>query len=181
MNCWKTINLTKDVGQHRILFLSMITMVFVFILSYLFINLLFPNVHLKDGHFLMFVLLLISINPIHKLLHALPILLSGCRVSLKLKQFFWLPTFQIKACQSISRVNMIVSLLVPFVIITSIIIFGSIQYPAYMHYFCIAMALNIGLCVRDFIFLKHLLTAPKMSYIEEYEDGYEVLIQKESF
>lgn len=178
MNCWKTINLSKDVGQHRILFISMLTMVFIFILTYLPINLLLPNVHLKDEHFFMFVLLLLSMFPIHKLLHAIPLLINGNRVSMKIKFFYLLPVIQMKASQSIKKRNMLISLMSPFLILTIVLFSGSMFFPDYVHYFCIAMALHIGICVPDFIISKHILLAPKMSFIEEFDDGYEVLVRR---
>lgn len=71
-----------------------------------------------------------------------------------------------------------INLLLPNVHLTTALILGSMYFPAYMHYFCIALPFHIGLCVPDFIFIKHLLFAPKMCFIEEFEDGYEVLVQK---
>ncbi|MDQ0232312.1 DUF3267 domain-containing protein [Metabacillus malikii] len=178
MTCWKTINLSKDIGQSRILFLSIITMIFVFILTYLPINLLLPNNRLNDEHFIIFVLLYISLLPIHKLLHALPLLISGCRVSTKIKYYFMIPVLEVKACNSIKKGSMIISLLAPFLIITSLLLLSSLSFTSYIHYICIAMAFHIGLCVPDFIFIKHLIFAPKTSMIEEFEDGYEVLIDR---
>ncbi|WP_226670068.1 DUF3267 domain-containing protein [Metabacillus litoralis] len=178
MNCWKTINLSKDVGTHRILFISMLTMIFVFILTYLPINLFFSKVHLKDGHFLMFVLLLVSMIPVHKILHLFPLLLSGCPVEMKVKHYYFIPFIQIKACKEIKKHNMLLSLITPFMFFTFIFLIGSIIFPAYMHYFSIATAIHIGLCVPDFIFIKHLLLAPRSCFIEEFDDGYEVLVQK---
>lgn len=177
MICWKTINLSKDVGHYRILLLSILTMFFIFILTYLPIHLLFPNVRLKDDHFFMFILLLLSIIPIHKLLHAAPLLISGSRVSIKVKLFYLLPVIQIKTSQSIKKKNMLLSLMSPFLIITIALLLGSIIFPAYAHYFCIAIAFHIGFCVPDFIISKYLLLAPKTSLIEEFDDGYEVLIR----
>lgn len=177
MNCWKTINLSKDVGSQRILFISTLTMVFVFILTYLPINLLLPNVHFKDQHFLLFILLLVSMIPIHKLLHVFPLILCGCRVSLKIKYYYLLPIFQIRTCDCVKKGNMIVSLFFPFFIFTAILFLSSIYFPAYVHYLCIALAFHIGLCVPDFILIRHILFAPKTCFIEEFEDGYEVLVQ----
>jgi Putative zincin peptidase len=178
MNCWKTINLSKDVGSQKILFISTLTMVIVFILTYLPINLLLPNVHFKDRHFLLFVLLLVSMIPIHKLLYAFPLILSGCRVSLKIKFFYMLPIFQIRTCHGVRKGNMILSLLSPFFICTSILLLISIYFPAYVHYLCIALAFHIGLCVPDFILIRQIIYAPKTCFIEEFEDGYEILVQK---
>jgi Putative zincin peptidase len=178
MNCWKTINLSKDVGHYRILFISMLTMLFIFILTYLPINLLLPNIHLKDDHFFIFILLLFSMFPIHKLLHVVPLLISGSRVSMKIKFFYLLPVIQVKASESIKKRNMLLSLMSPFLIVTIALLLGSLFFSDYLHYFCIAMALHIGICVPDFMISKHLLLAPKMCFIEEFDDGYEVLVQR---
>ncbi|APH06049.1 DUF3267 domain-containing protein [Bacillus weihaiensis] len=178
MNCWKTISLSKDVGMYRILFISLLTSIFVFIVTYLPINLLFSKVHLKDGHFLLFILLILCMIPAHKFLHAIPLLLSGCRVSMKINYYFHLPSMQINACKSIKKRQMMLSLMTPFLFFTVLFIAGSLWLPSYMHYFSIAMAIHIGLCVPDFIFTKHVLFAPKLSYIEAFEDGYEILVQK---
>lgn len=177
MSCWKTINLTKDIGLYRIILISLLTMILSFILTYLPINLLYSKVHLKDGHFLMFVLLLISMPPFHKLLHMIPLVLCGCRFSARIKLFYLFPTIQLKACQGMKKNEMIASLLTPFVTFSILFVLGSIYLPTYMHYFSIAMAFHIGLCVPDFLLLKHLLFAPKLCFIEEFEDGYEVLVQ----
>ncbi|MGM0876264.1 MAG: DUF3267 domain-containing protein [Bacillota bacterium] len=126
----------------------------------------------------MFVLVMVSMIPIHKLLHALPLLVSGYRVSLKIKYYYMLPIFQIKSCNGIKKVNMLLSLIAPFLFFTSVFFLGGVSFPAYMHYFCIAMAFHIGLCVPDFIFIRQLLFAPKTCFIEEFEDGFDVLVQK---
>lgn len=178
MTCWKTINLSRDIGLNRIIFISMITMILAFILTYLPINLLYPKVHLKDGHFLLFIFLLISMVPFHKFLHTLPLLISGSRVSINIKFYHLLPSIQLRACQGIKKHCMIFSLLTPFLSFTLFFLFGCLYFPTYMHYFSIAMAFHLGLCVPDFLFLKQLLLAPKTCFIEEFEDGYEILVQK---
>lgn len=176
MYCWKTINLSRDIGLHRILFISMLTMIVVFILTYLPINLLFPKIHYHDEHFLLFMFTLISMMPIHKLLHVVPLVLTGCRVSLTVKFYRVFPTFQLKTCEGIKKKRMMISLLTPFLTFTILLVIGGLYYPAYMHYFSIALAFHIGMCVPDFLLLKHLLFAPKVCTIEEFEDGYEVLV-----
>jgi len=177
MYCWKTINLSRDIGLHRILFISMITMILVFILTYLPINLLFPKIHFDDGHFLLFMFILVCMMPVHKLLHVFPLILTGCRVSFNIKFYRVFPTFQLKACEGIKKKRMIISLLTPFLTFSILFVIGGIYFPAYIHYLSIAFAFHIGMCVPDFLLLRQLLFAPKVCTIEEYEDGYEVLVQ----
>jgi len=107
----------------------------------------------------------------------IPLVLCGCRFSARIKLFYLFPTIQLKACQGMKKNEMIASLLTPFVTFSILFVLGSIYLPTYMHYFSIAMAFHIGLCVPDFLLLKHLLFAPKLCFIEEFEDGYEVLVQ----
>lgn len=54
----------------------------------------------------------------------------------------------------------------------------TVLYPAYIHYFTIILSLHIGLCVSDFITLKNVLNSPQNCYVEEHEDGIEILISK---
>lgn len=178
MNCWKTINMSKDFGFYRLSFLSVISMIIAFIIIYLPINLLFPQVHFKEGPFLLFILLLFGLVMLHKFLHIIPLLLSGNRMTYQLKFYSFIPTIRIKPCYSTKKLDMLLSLIAPFIIITLSLTLLGIQFPFYMHYFCMATAFHIGICIPDFIFINQIIKAPKKCYIEEYDDGFEVLIDK---
>ncbi|MFC0272064.1 DUF3267 domain-containing protein [Metabacillus herbersteinensis] len=178
MNCWKTINLSKDFGLHRIYIFSMLTMIITFIIIYLPIHFVYPQVEFKEGQFFFFILVLVTLIPIHKLFHVLPLILSGNRVNFRVKYLTFIPSLQIKACYSIKKSSMLCSLLFPLLFITPLLVIAGTSFLPYIHYFCILIAYHIGMCVPDLIFAKLILQAPKTSYIEEFEDGFEILVHK---
>lgn len=178
MNCWKTINLSKDYGFHRLFIVSVLTMMFTFISIYLPLVVAFPSVQLKEGHFLLFLLFIAGVVPCHKLLHAVPLWMSGYRVSLKIKLQTYLPVIYIKTNCNVNKTNMILSLITPFLTVTALMIAGLVTNPSYLHYFCLGIAFHTGLCVTDFIFLKQLVKAPKTCVIEEADESFEILFQK---
>ncbi|MDR0136320.1 DUF3267 domain-containing protein [Metabacillus idriensis] len=178
MNCWKTINLSKDYGFHRLFIVSVLTMMITFISIYLPLVVVFPSIHLKEDHFFLLLLFIICIVPCHKLLHAMPLWMYGYRVSLKLKFQSYMPILFLKTNCNVSKASMTLSLLTPFVIVTAVMIAGLMHFPAYLHYFCLAIAFHTGLCVTDFIFLSQLSKAPKACFIEEADESFEILFQK---
>ncbi|MGG3926791.1 DUF3267 domain-containing protein [Metabacillus fastidiosus] len=178
MNCWKTINISKDYGFYRLSFLSILSMIIAFIIIYLPINFIFPTTHFKEVPFLLFIFLLIGLVPFHKFLHIVPLLLSGNRMTYQWKVYLFIPTIRVKPCYSTKKLYMLLSLMTPFITVTTLFTILGFHFPSYIHYFCIATAFHIGICISDFIFIKQILKAPRKCYIEEFEDSFEVLINK---
>jgi hypothetical protein len=178
MNCWKTINLSKDYGFHRLFIVSVLIMMITFISIYLPLVVVFPSIQLKEDYFFLLLLFIAGIVPCHKLLHALPLWMSGYRVSLKLKFQSFMPILFLKTNCNVSKANMLLSLITPFIVVTAFMTAGLIQFPSYLHYFCLGIAFHTGLCITDFIFLGQLSKAPKACFIEEADESFEILFQK---
>ncbi|MCA1030881.1 DUF3267 domain-containing protein [Bacillus timonensis] len=178
MTCWKTINLSKDYGFHRIALISLITMFFAFILFYLPLNLMFSKIHLHEDGLWLFSIALIFVFPFHKVLHAFPLWMTGKRVKLNFKRLFlFIPVLSTRCQYSLSKRMTMIVLLTPFITITSTMLIACFLFPAYIHYFTIIAAVNLGFCVTDFICLNQFMKAPKACIIEEIEEGYEILIE----
>ncbi|MGS2777999.1 DUF3267 domain-containing protein [Robertmurraya sp. GLU-23] len=177
MNCWKTINFTRQYGSQRLFILSALTMLFTFILLYIPATYLFVATTFYDNHFIYFILALILLYPAHKLLHFLPIahLNEKVRKTVDLK-FGFIPTIKIQITEPIKKYQFLIALLSPFVIINSVLLAACFLFPHYAHYFTILIAYHIGMSVSDLICGKDVITAPKNAFIEENEDGYEILI-----
>jgi hypothetical protein len=71
--------------------------------------------------------------------------------------------------------------LMPFVIINPLLIFACYLFPHYVHYLTIILAFHVGMCVSDMISVKNVLFAPKGSFIEENDDGIEILIKNNAY
>lgn len=178
MNCWKTINISRQYGSQKLFILSSLTMLFSFIILYVPVTYLsvYP---LKSNHFLLLVLSLLMMYPFHKLLHFLPIVHLGDRIK-KNVDFYggFIPVIRICVEDPIRKWTFLLALFFPFLFIGLLIIMGYVLLPNYSHYFTILLSYHIGLCVSDFIRAKNILFAPNHSFIEENDEGFEILVNK---
>lgn len=178
MNCWKTINIAKQYGSQKLFILSSLTMLFSFIILYVPVTYL-SGYPLKSNHFLLLIVSLLLMYPTHKLFHFLPIAHLGDRVK-KTVEFAggFFPVIRISVEDPIRKWTFLLALFFPFLSIGLLIFFGYMLLPNYSHYFTILLAYHIGLCVSDFIRAKNILFAPNHSFIEENDEGFEILINK---
>ncbi|MDQ0254217.1 hypothetical protein J2S74_001592 [Evansella vedderi] len=172
MNCWKSISIEKEFGRERLLFMSLIMMLSYFIIHFVFFRTFISNVPFVDfGLPLLFFIL--SIIPVHILLHCLPIWAFGKKATISIREQWPYCNFSTK--QAISKQLLIVSIAFPLVVITLVTIIISVMMPQWMHVMAIVAAINMGLSVYDLLYLKQLIHAPKSCVIEEYENGYNIL------
>ena len=176
LHCWKTINVKKQYGLERLFLLSSLLVIIVFSFAYVLLGII-NDTHKSDDYFLLFMLGFLSIYPLHKLLHFIP--LYKFRNNLKIvnkKQFGFLPTVSIRVVEPINKKRFIYSLLAPFIFINLVLIIGALLIPVFSHYFTMLLAYHCGICLIDLIYVKHLSKSPKSAYIEETEAGFEILI-----
>ncbi len=176
MHCWKTINLEKNIGYDRVFLMSFFIMMIVFSVIYVPVNLLFSQ-NLYDNHFILFIIGIVSLYPLHKLFHFLPILsyLKHVKYTWR-RRLGFIPLFSICVHIPIPKYRFITALIFPFVVINSLLLLGCAYFPHYAHYFTILLAYHSGICATDFIYTKYLLTSPRHAMIEENDEGYEILI-----
>lgn len=177
MNCWKTINLSRDLGNQRLTVVSLLVMLAAFIMIFVPLSIIYESIHLNDDYLFLFIICLLLIIPIHLFCHALPAWLTGQRIKIKIsfKSVIY-PIFKIEYNHSLSRNLKILSFLAPTLLITCPLIFYSIIYPQYMHYLSIGAAINMGLSVTDIIYLMILIKAPKKSIVEHTKYSFDILI-----
>jgi hypothetical protein len=177
MNCWKAINVHKQYGTHRMFILSCLTVLIAFIFLYGPATYLFVPNTLNDNYFFLLIIGLWLMYPVHKLLHFLPLAPLGRKIKKKfLIKYRLFPIIQIRVDEPISKWIFILSLIAPFFMINSVLIASCYIFTHYVHYFIILLAYHIGLCVSDFIFMRNVLTAPNRAYIEENDEGFEILV-----
>jgi hypothetical protein len=178
MNCWKTINLSKDYGFHRLFFLSIITSVFAFILLFLFLQFIFSTNKLEDTGLFYFIICAALLFPIHQIIHIIVLGMLRKKIQFQTKKKWFIPIIRVKHCQLLSKNVAILTIFSPLFLVTSILLVLSTNYPSYIHYFSILAAVNIGICVTDLLYGYQFLKAPKQCYMEEVNGGYDILIQK---
>lgn len=174
MHCWKVINIKREYGTTRLTLLSFITFIFVF--SFSFISFRVHPSYLKDDYFLLFLLAILFMYPIHKFIHYISLLNNRKNVKLKMKFEYYLPIFHIRIKTLINKNRYIFTLLAPFFILNTAIVSIAFLFPHSTHYLCLLLAFHCSMCVPDFLYVKHLIKAPKNAVIEETPKGYEILV-----
>ncbi|OZS79044.1 hypothetical protein CF394_01080 [Tetzosporium hominis] len=176
MQCWKSINIKRQYGYDRLFLISSFIVFMVFSFTYIGLS-FFSESGRSSDYFIGFVLSFLAVYPIHKLLHYLPLSTLKGRVRLKRYMHFRIiPMFMIRICEPIGKGRFILALLMPFIVLSTVFIGGVYIFPVFAHYFIILFAYHCGMCVIDLIYVKELLHSPKKAWIEEIEDGYEILV-----
>ncbi|WP_078597344.1 DUF3267 domain-containing protein [Evansella clarkii] len=174
MNCWKSISVEKDIGMVRLLFLSALTMMVYFMVYFVFFTTFITSEPLVDYGVLFLTILMVMVFPLHVLLHCLPIWLSGSKARIRVRKQHW-PYIYYSAMGTISKQTAILSAIFPGVVITTGSVLVTVTMPHIMHYMAMMSALNIGICVYDFLHMKQLSRAPKKCLVEEHRNGYHIL------
>lgn len=176
MHCWKTINVKKQYGLDRLFLLSSLLVIVVFSFSYALLGII-NDTNKSDEYFFLFLLAFLSIYPLHKLFHYIPLFPNREKVKLLLdKQYKYLPTISIRIFEPISKNRFIFSLLAPFIFLNFVLISAAIVVPAFAHYFLILLAYHCGICLIDLVYVKNISKSPKSALIEETDTGFEILI-----
>lgn len=178
MHCWKSIDIIRNGEFYRKFLISAIISLSVFIFLYIPINLMYVE-QLHDDYFYLLLIGILLIYPVHKVTHIFPLLRHRKHLSFELTRYFYiLPVMQVKIEEPIKKMTFVRSLLYPFIFINMLLIIGGFLFPYYIHYFIILIAYHTGICTNDFIYVKHLLLAPKNSYIEESDQAYKILLKE---
>lgn len=182
MNCWKSINMKKSYSERHLMAFSFMISLFSFIILFVPLSFIFGIQAMNDEYFFIFIMISFLIYPVHKALHIVSLLLMKSKFSIYRNKFIpLLFRLYIKITQPILKKKYIFSLIMPFFILNSIFIVSIINYPELYHYFTFLLSLHLGICVADFIYLKWLLNSPSKCFIEENEDGYEILVESKVY
>jgi hypothetical protein len=178
MNCWKTINISRDYGTLRLVMFSTSTVLLSFLFYYLIMSTIVQTTEFTQFGFGTFIIGLLLLVISHKILHCLPIWLFGGRAFIKFGKYMFVPTMSIKLKEPLSRNIYLLALISPLAIITSLCAVGSIMWPEYLPYFSILTSVNFGLAFYDLVYASHLLKAPKKCFIEDHDEGFHILIKQ---
>lgn len=178
MNCWKTVNIQRDVGQGRVYLLSLISGMLAFIFLFLPYSILHLEAAIKDPGIWLISLMMLTLPFLHKIAHIASLGLLNKRIKIKWERKYWLiPFFSYQMLTSLSKKTSIIIWLAPTIFITVPCLILAVVFPAYYPYLLIFAAVNIGLSFSDFIYIKQFLQAPKKCIIENARDGYDILIK----
>ncbi|MDL4842754.1 DUF3267 domain-containing protein [Aquibacillus rhizosphaerae] len=177
MNCWKTVNVNREVGINRIYLISLLLGLLSFIFLYIPFSIIHQSNNFKDHGIFPLLIGLALLPLVHKLTHILPLILTNKKVKIKwrLKSKFF-PVFFLSTKTKMSKQTSIFTLLAPTLFLTIPGLISSYLFVDYFAYFLIFTAVNIGLSFTDFIYASKFLSAPRKCIVENDDDGYDILV-----
>lgn len=179
MHCWKTINIEREYGTTRLYLWSTIVFVLVFCFSYILFSFNFTGRHI-DRYLWLLLLVLPFLYPLHKALHYIALFQYRKSLTLRFKiQYHFVPIIRMRLQHGVPKKAYLFTLVTPFFVLNSFLIWGGIMLPEYAHYFSGLLAYHCCICLMDFLYVKNLMSAPKNAIIEETPRGYEILVPLE--
>ncbi|GAA0471171.1 DUF3267 domain-containing protein [Alkalibacillus silvisoli] len=178
MTCWKTVNISKEFGQNRLLILSIFLGIISFIVLFIPFSILHQNVLLHDPVFWQVLLGLLILPILHKLAHAFPIAFT--RKEFKLKWYFkykYIPLLKLNVRSSLSKRTSIIMILAPTLVITLPLLVGALAFPTFYPILIVFASIHIGISLTDWLILSFFIKAPKKCIVEKSKNNYDILVQ----
>ncbi len=180
MNCWKSFNISKQYGSFRLTLLSFVGAVFYYILFYLSFEKTFLNAHFTGYDLVALTAAMFFVWPAHKLLHILPVLMSGKKASLSFEKsrLHSIPVIYTNIPCTLKKRTSVFVVLCPFVLLTAGSCLVSFFLPSYIYFFAVIGAMNFGISTKDLVYFVHLIAAPADAFIEDDRTGCKILIKQ---
>ncbi|MBC5636623.1 DUF3267 domain-containing protein [Ornithinibacillus sp. BX22] len=177
MNCWKSVNLNKQYGMRWINLISCFTSLITFIILYVPFSMLHQGNSVSDSGIFLFVLAIILLPTLHSLLHILPLIMINRKMKLIINRKRGLPIFTFYADARIKKYAYILSALTPTIVLTFPGIIASLLFPSIYVYFLLFTSINVGMSFLDFLSIKHIIKAPRQSFVEKDDQGFDILLK----
>ncbi|WP_404451661.1 DUF3267 domain-containing protein [Virgibacillus necropolis] len=178
MNCWKSINFTKEFGVNRLYFFSFL----IGLLSFVFLFVPFSSIHsttqVNEFGIVPFLGLVILMPTIHSFMHILPLIMMNKRTKIyfNLKKSM-IPTCKYHARTFLSKPTSLLVAFAPTLFITIPGIFASLVFVDYYVYILLYTAIHIGASFTDYLYILHISKAPKRAFIESENEGFAILVK----
>ncbi|MFD2639272.1 DUF3267 domain-containing protein [Piscibacillus salipiscarius] len=178
MTCWKSINVTKELGYNRLVILSTLLGLVTFLIMYVPFSIIYSGVTIKAPSIYIVLSSLILIPILHKLTHAIPIMFTDKEFHFRwIIKYKYIPFLKIQMKSNLSKRTSIITMLAPTLMITLPLMLALIGFPVYFPIIILCLALNIGISLRDWIALGYFAKAPRHSVIEKSKENYDILIK----
>ncbi|MFD2042774.1 DUF3267 domain-containing protein [Ornithinibacillus salinisoli] len=178
MNCWKTINFKKEYGLNWLRFISWFTGLLAFILLYVPTTIAHGGNQVNELGLIYLIIALFLLPPFNSFMHILPLILMNKRGKIidKRKSKI-IPLFTRYPCMQLSKMKFLLVALAPTVMITIPGVVLSFLIPEFYVYILLYTSIHIGITCIDFIYIIHIIKAPKESLVENSNDGFDILLK----
>lgn len=178
MNCWKSVNITREFGMNRLYMVSFILGLLSFIFLYVPFSIFHGDIHVNESGIIPLFIGLIFLPTIHTFMHILPLIIMNKRVKLKYKKskkVLSLFTYYTKG--HVTKKATLAALLTPTVFITIPGVIASYIFADYYVYLLLFTAVHIGMSFIDFLSVLYIAKAPKAAFVENSNNGFDILIK----
>ncbi len=178
MNCWKSVNITKEFGQNRLSIISFMLGLISFIFLYVPLSIVHSNVHVNESGILPLIAGLIMLPVLHTLMHILPLIIMNKRVKLIYKKRnSFLPLFTYYTKAQVTKKVALAVMLAPTLFITVPGMVASYLFADFYVYLLLLTSVHIGMSFTDILYARYISKAPKASFIENDNYGVDILIK----
>lgn len=158
-------------------FISFLIGLMAFIILYVPLSMIHDGNHLHESGIILFIIAIILLPTLHSFMHILPLIVLNKRIKLICQRKKMMPIFTFYTDAHVSKYSSILSSLMPTLCLTIPGIIASISVPSFYVYLLLATSIQIGLSVIDFLYIRHLIKAPKNAFIENGDEGFDILLK----
>lgn len=178
MNCYKSINITKEIGQNRLFIISMLIGTLSFIVLYVPYSLHHAS-HLKQTGLLPFIIALSLLPSIHVCMNILPLIIMKKRIKVYYKRkYIFFPAFYYYTASHLTKKAALSAAIAPTLFITIPGLIASFLFPDFFVYILFLTCIHMGFSFIDFLVIRHIMKAPKRALFQNVNDGFDILLKE---
>ncbi len=165
-------------GQSRTLLISLLIGVLSFIILYVPFSIYHGTNRSHEAGIIPFIIAICFMPTIHSFMHILPLLIMRKRAKIvyKLKIKF-IPVFTYYTKTHITKKVSLIVLLSPTILVSLTGIFATYLFVDYYLYILLFTCMHIGISFIDFWCINQIIRAPKEAFIQNENDGYDILLK----
>ncbi|SHG66856.1 DUF3267 domain-containing protein [Ornithinibacillus halophilus] len=181
MNCWKSINLEKEYGRQWLKYISFLISLLTFITLYVPFSIIHGETNTNDSGIVYFIIALITLPILHTLSHMMPLIIAKKPVKMVFhKNRNRTPVLTYCTNAHISKTMSLLVAIAPTFFITLPGIMMSWLVVDYYVYTLILTSIHVGMTYVDFLYIHHIAKAPKKSFVENGNNGFDILLKESS-
>ncbi|WP_010650118.1 DUF3267 domain-containing protein [Oceanobacillus massiliensis] len=178
MNCWKSININKEIGRNRLILISLLIGILSFMLLFVPFSLFHAGVNVT-GNGLPFINVLLLLPLLHSCMNILPLIIMKKRIKISFRPRNKLfPTFNYHTEKHLTKVESLLVGLAPTLFLTIPGLAASFIFTDFYVYTLLLTCMHIGISYIDFLLVIHVIKAPKKAYIQNVYDGFDILLRE---
>ncbi|WP_188455219.1 DUF3267 domain-containing protein [Virgibacillus oceani] len=181
MNCWKSININKEFGMNRIYISSFLSGLMTFVFLYVPFSIIHGSTNVNEFGIFPFTAALILLPVIHTFMHILPLIMlkKRSKFNYRLKNKIK-PSFTYYPNAYLSKPVSLLVALAPTLFITVPGLIASYLFQDFYVYILLFTSIHIGFSFMDFLYVIHIVKAPKKAFIENGKGGFDILVKAQN-